>query len=181
MDASAHIALVGPTGAGKSSVGRALAALLGRPFVDLDQVIEAAAGASVALVFELEGEPGFRRRESDALAQALAAPAPILLACGGGIVLDPGNRALLRSRARVVHLAATVDEQLARLARDRTRPLLQVADRRARLEALAGDREPLYRATAHLRYHPAGTPAQAARDLAALLARAPATAGGEAP
>lgn len=166
-----HIALVGPTGAGKSSVGRALADLLGRPFVDLDQAVEAAAGARVALVFEHEGEAGFRRREAAALAAALAAPVPALIACGGGVVLDPANRALLREQALVVHLVATVEEQLARLARDRLRPLLQVPDRRARLHSLAEQREPLYAATAHLRFHPSGPPAQAARALAGLLAR----------
>lgn len=171
MEPANHIALVGPTGAGKSSVGRALADLLGRRFVDLDQAIEAAAGATVAVVFEHEGEAGFRRREAAALAQALDATAPTLIACGGGIVLDPGNRDLLRRRSLVVHLAATVEEQMARLARDRRRPLLQVPDRRARLQALARDREALYEATAHLRFHPSGPPAQAARALARLLAQ----------
>lgn len=178
MEPATHIALVGPTGAGKSSVGRALADLLGHRFVDLDQAIEATAGATVALVFEHEGEAGFRRREAAALAQALAAPAPSLVACGGGIVLDPDNRALLRRHALVVHLAATVEEQMARLARDRLRPLLQVPDRRARLQSLAREREPLYQATAHLRFHPAGPPAQAARALARLLAEAGTGAGG---
>ncbi|MDZ3823690.1 MAG: shikimate kinase [Pseudoxanthomonas sp.] len=180
MEPATHIALVGPTGAGKSSIGRALADLLGRPFVDLDQAIEAAAGATVALIFEHQGEAGFRRRESAALAQALAAPAPTLIACGGGIVLDPDNRALLRRHAVVVHLAATVEEQLTRLARDRLRPLLQVPDRHARLQALAREREPLYEAAAHLRFHPSGPPAQAARALARLLAQPAGAAGGAA-
>ncbi|MBX3725453.1 MAG: shikimate kinase [Xanthomonadales bacterium] len=179
MACAEHIALVGPTGAGKSSIGRALADLLGRPFVDLDHAIEATAGARVALIFEHEGESGFRRRESEALARALAAPLPSLIACGGGVVLDPGNRARLREHALVVHLAATIEEQLGRLARDRQRPLLQVPDRRARLESLAEQREPLYGATAHLRFHPSGPPAQAARALAGLLARPDtATTGG---
>lgn len=169
MSRKPHLALVGPTGAGKTSIGRALAAQLGRPFVDLDAAIERQAGATVALIFEVEGESGFRRREREVLRDCLAGEGSVI-ACGGGAVTDPDNRAALRERAFVVHVTATVEQQLARLARDRTRPLLQTPDRRARLEALAAARDPLYAALADLVFHSdGGGAAQAARALAARL------------
>lgn len=139
-------------GAGKSCIGRHLARLLDRPFVDLDQCIEDQAGVSIPWIFEKEGEPGFRQREREALLAALQAGGQVI-ACGGGIVLDPDNRADLRSHTFVVYLSASVDEQLQRLARDRSRPLLHTDDRRARLESLASQRDPLYAATADLIFH----------------------------
>lgn len=164
-----NLALIGPMGAGKSSIGRALAALFGRRFVDLDREIELAAGADIPLIFELEGEAGFRRREQEALAQHLAADGEVI-ACGGGIVLAADNRALLRERAFVIHLIASVEQQLDRLARDRSRPLLQTADRRGRLEALAAERTPLYEEIADLSFQAeALPPATAARALAERL------------
>lgn len=177
MPGTRHIALVGPMGAGKSSIGRALATLMQRPFVDLDREIERQAGASVALIFELEGEAGFRRREQAALAASLAGTGQVI-ACGGGAVLEPGNRQLLRQQAFVVHLQVGVDEQLARLQRDRSRPLLHTPDRRARLQALARDRDPLYRETADLEFlSHGGSPMAVAR---LLLAQLPGAQSGEA-
>src|SRR5690606_5943019 len=145
----------------------------GRPFVDIDRLIEQRAGAAIALIFDLEGETGFRRREREMLAEQLAGTGSVI-ACGGGVVLEPDNRVALRARSFVIHLVASVDEQLARLARDRTRPLLQTDDRRSRLEALAAHRDPLYADVADLRYHPGDTTAAfAARELADQLENAP--------
>jgi shikimate kinase len=103
------------------------------------------------------------------LAETLAGSGAVI-ACGGGIVLDTGNRAALRAQSFVIHLVASVDEQLARLARDRSRPLLQTDDRRARLETLADHRDPLYAEVADLRFYPGDTSAAcAARELAVQL------------
>lgn len=170
MSQKPHLALIGPTGAGKSSIGRALASLLRRPFVDLDQAIEQRAGAAIPLIFEMEGEAGFRRRECEMLGECLRGSGSVI-ACGGGVILDPGNRAALREHAFVVHVDATVDEQLRRLARDRSRPLLQTPDRRARLLALAAERDPLYAEVGDLVFHGgSGGAVAAARALCARLA-----------
>lgn len=170
MNPAPNLFLVGPMGAGKSTVGRHTAELLRLPFIDLDHEIEERTGAAVSLIFEFEGEAGFRRRESALLAE-LAARNGIVLATGGGAVLDAGNRRLLRERGYVVWLDASVDAQLARLARDRQRPLLQAPDRRERLEKLAAERNALYAETADLRLDSAGTGNSllAAHDLLDLL------------
>lgn len=147
MQRSRNIILVGPMGAGKSTVGRRLAQLLGRRFVDLDELIEQRTGVSIPLIFELEGEAKFRLRESQALHEVIEWP-DLVLATGGGSVLLPENRECLRSHGFVVYLQASVRTQLQRLARDRKRPLLQAPDRRERLEAMAGERNPLYLAVA---------------------------------
>jgi len=144
-----NIALVGPMGSGKTTVGRVLAPRLGLEFVDLDQVIEQRCGVEVAVIFEIEGEAGFRLRER-AMLEELTRRNGILLATGGGSVLDPINREVLRERALVVWLQTGVDQQLWRLARDQRRPLLRAPNRRQRLESLAAERDPIYRACAHL-------------------------------
>ncbi|HQW63345.1 MAG TPA: shikimate kinase [Pseudomonadota bacterium] len=149
MNPAPNVFLVGPMGAGKSTIGRRLARHFGLAFIDLDDELEARTGASVKLIFELEGEAGFRARESALLAE-LAQADGRLLATGGGTVLDAGNRALLRSRGFVVWLRASVAQQLRRLERDRKRPLLGGPDRRARLEQLAAERDPLYAEVADL-------------------------------
>lgn len=143
MNPAANLFLVGPMGAGKSSIGRRLARHFGLAFHDLDEAIETRCGASVALIFEMEGEDGFRKRETQALT-ALAALDGVLLATGGGAVLREENRALLRERGFVVYLRVDVAQQLRRLARDTQRPLLRTADRRERLERLARERESFY-------------------------------------
>ena len=149
MNPSPNLVLVGPMGAGKSTIGRRLAERYRLRFFDLDHEIEARTGATVRLVFELEGEPGFRRRESQVLAELLEETG-VLVATGGGSVLAEENRRRIAERGFVVFLGASVAQQLKRLERDRQRPLLAAPDRRARLEALAAERDPLYREVADL-------------------------------
>ena len=151
MNPAPHLVLVGPMGAGKTSIGRRLAARLGLPFTDMDAEIEARAGAKVTTIFELEGEAGFRAREREMLDEVLHAPCQVI-AAGGGVVLADDNRRALRERAFVVCLDITIDGQLERLARDRTRPLLQRDDREAVLRDLAQSRAALYAEVADLRF-----------------------------
>lgn len=143
-----NVILIGPMGSGKTTVGKALAPRLGLDFVDLDQQIEQRCGVDVSLIFEIEGEDGFRAREHAMLAE-LSARKGMLLATGGGSVLNPANRELLRSTGLVVWLQTAVEQQLRRLARDQRRPLLRAPDRRERLQKLAAERDPLYQACAH--------------------------------
>ena len=169
MNPARHLVLVGPMGAGKTSIGRALARHFGLAFADSDHEVEARAGAAIATIFECEGEAGFRAREREAIAALLAGP-PAVLATGGGAVLDAGNRALLAAAGFVVHLRADVPAQLARLARDRSRPLLATGDREATLRRLAAARDPLYADVADLAFDTRQLPAaEAARRLAAQL------------
>ncbi|KZC35091.1 MULTISPECIES: shikimate kinase [Rhodanobacter] len=149
MNPSPNLFLIGPTGAGKSSIGRRLAAHYDLSFVDLDQEIERHCGADVNRVFEIEGEAGFRQRES-ALLDECSRRDGVLLATGAGAVLAEANRRRLRERGYVVWLQASIEQQLERLERDHHRPLLAVANRRERLQAMAQVREPLYRELADL-------------------------------
>jgi shikimate kinase len=149
VNPASNIILIGPTGAGKSAIGRRLAARMELAFIDLDQQIENDSGARIPLIFEVEGEAGFRRRESAALVAACAGRER-LIATGAGIVLDPQNRAQLSAGGYVVHLHTSVDQQLRRLDRDRSRPLLRTPDRRERLQSMAALRGPLYRQLADL-------------------------------
>lgn len=144
-----NLVLVGPMGAGKTTIGKRLARRFGLNFIDLDRVIEQASGARVALIFEHEGESGFREREHRALAEACARGGQ-LIATGGGAVLRADNRALLRGAGFVVWLRTPVERQLQRLARDTSRPLLATPDREQRLVEMARLRDPLYREVAHL-------------------------------
>lgn len=169
MNPTSNLVLVGPMGAGKTSIGRRLAQRLGLRFVDTDREVEASTGASVTTIFECEGEAGFRARERAMLAQLLDGDGQ-LVATGGGAVLDAVNRALLRQRSFVVHLHVDVEAQLDRLARDRSRPLLQRDDRHAVLRALAAERAPLYAEVADLRFDTSRLPcSDAAAALAQLL------------
>jgi shikimate kinase len=170
MNPAPNLFFIGPMGAGKTTIGRGVAELVGLPFHDLDHEIEAHCGAAIPLIFDIEGECGFRQRESAALAD-LTARSHIVLATGGGAVLAEENRQLLRTRGFIVYLETTVDEQLQRLARDRKRPLLAAPDRRERLLEMAALRDPLYRQLADLTV-PAGprkSTAQVAQRLAAEL------------
>ncbi|CAM3357336.1 Shikimate kinase [Bordetella sputigena] len=143
------IFLVGMMGAGKTTIGRSLARVLGRDFVDLDHELESRCGVRVPVIFEIEGEAGFRKREAAALAQC-ATRRGIVLATGGGAILAAENRAVLREQGIVVYLRASVDELYRRTCRDRNRPLLATADPRGTLQDLLARREPLYREVAHL-------------------------------
>lgn len=150
-----NLILIGPMGAGKSTIGHRLAETLGREFCDSDQVIETRTGACIPWIFEKEGEAGFRAREKAAL-EDLCARTKLVIATGGGAVLDPDNRRTLRRSGMVIYLTVTLDEQLERVRRDSNRPLLQTADPRATLQMLNQQRDPLYRQTAHHVVHTEG-------------------------
>ncbi len=147
--------LIGMMGAGKTTIGRQLAAALGRKFVDLDQAIEARCGVRVATIFDIEGEAGFRRRETAALDE-YSHKTGLVLATGGGTVLAPENREMLKSRGCVVYLRAGADELWRRVARDRNRPLLHTPDPRQRLADLIAQRERLYAELADITLDTAG-------------------------
>lgn len=141
--------LVGPMGAGKTTIGRQLANVLQREFKDSDHEIVRRTGASIPLIFDIEGEEGFRKRERDVIAD-LTAEKNLVLATGGGAVLMEENRKYLHERGIVIYLFASIDQLLKRTARDRNRPLLQTADPRAKLEELMRARDPLYRDVADM-------------------------------
>ena len=143
------IFLVGMMGAGKTSVGRLLARRLDKQFFDSDHVIEERTGVRIPVIFDIEGEAGFRKREHTVLSE-LAGIDNIVLATGGGAVVDPDNRRLLHDCGTVVYLRAAVRELLNRTRHDKNRPLLQTSDPRARLNALYDQRDPLYREVAHI-------------------------------
>ncbi len=149
MNPSCNLFLVGPTGAGKTSIGRQLAARYDMPFLDLDLEIERRTGVPVSTIFDIEGEEGFRRRESVALDEC-SGRRGVLLASGAGAVLDPANRRHLNERGYVVWLQVTVPQQLQRLAHDTSRPLLADTDRHRKLEAMAAVRTSLYSEIADL-------------------------------
>ncbi len=136
-------------GAGKTTIGRILARKLGKRFVDSDHEIEARTGATIPWIFEIEGEASFRRREAEVI-RDLTAQDGLVLATGGGAVLDPASRAYLKQRGRVVYLRASVNSIMLRTTHDKSRPLLQTADPRKKLEELTAQREPLYREIADL-------------------------------
>jgi shikimate kinase len=143
------IFLVGMMGAGKTSVGRVLAKRLNKIFYDSDHVIEERTGVKIPVIFEIEGEPGFRHRES-AVIEELTTLDEVVIATGGGAVLAKENRENLRARGTVVYLRASVKDLLNRTRHDKNRPLLQTADPRARLNELFEMRDPLYREVAHV-------------------------------
>lgn len=141
--------LIGPMGAGKSAVGRQLAKMLHLSFVDSDDEIESRTGVDIPFIFEKEGEEGFRKREAKAI-DDLSAMDGIVLATGGGAVMDPQNRSLLGARGFVVYLFTTVDQQVVRTLKGRERPMLANGDSRAILDDLMAIRDPLYREIADL-------------------------------
>lgn len=149
MPDSANLFLVGPMGSGKTTIGRQLATVLNKEFVDSDHEIIRRTGASIPLIFEIEGEEGFRLREAAVIAD-LTAGDNIVLATGGGAVIREENRQALKGHGRVVYLYASIDQLLTRTAKDRNRPLLQTGDPRAKLEELMGQRDPLYREVADM-------------------------------
>ena len=147
--ASGNIFLVGMMGAGKTTLGKALAQRLRRDFIDTDRILIERTGVPVATIFEIEGEEGFRRRESAVLAE-LGDRAPCVIATGGGVVLAEANRRLMRESGTVVYLHARLESLWERTRHDASRPLLATPDPRARLAELLEERDPLYRDAAHV-------------------------------
>ena len=143
MRFSGSIFLVGPMGVGKSTIGRALAELLGLEFADSDREIETSTGADIPWIFDVEGESGFRLREIRMI-ERLSAKQNVVLATGGGAVLAAENRACLNSRGVVVYLRASIAQQLERTSRARNRPLLQTDDPESKIRQLMAIRDPLY-------------------------------------
>ena len=144
---SGNIFLVGPMGAGKSTIGRQLAKSLKRSFFDSDKEIEKRTGVSISWIFEMEGEAGFRVREQKMIAE-LTGLKDIVLATGGGAILAEDNRRALRAQGHVVYLAASEEQLLKRTAKDKTRPLLQTDDPQQQIIDLLEKRDPLYRSVA---------------------------------
>lgn len=144
-----NLFLIGPMGAGKSTIGRLLAGELSRPFYDSDHAIQDRCGADIPWIFDVEGEPGFRQREIQMIDE-LTQLSEVVVATGGGAVLREENRRALRERGTVVYLMTTVDQQLKRTAKDRNRPLLQCANREQVLNDMFATRDPLYRATSDI-------------------------------
>lgn len=144
-----NIFLIGPMGSGKTTIGKQLAKLFKLDFYDCDYELEQQTGASISLIFDVEGEAGFRMRESRLLEQ-LTARKGVLISTGGGVICKQENRSLLHTRGLVVYLKTSIENQLRRLSQDKSRPLLQTEDRVQRLLDLARLRNPLYDSTADL-------------------------------
>lgn len=149
MQTQTNIFLTGLMGSGKTTVGRLLARRLHLNFVDSDHEIEAHTGVRIATIFELEGESGFRMREAEMISR-LTQRQGIVLATGGGAILNAHSRQLLHQRGLVIYLRANPDQLWLRTRHDRQRPLLQTADPKTRLQQLYEQRDPLYREAAHL-------------------------------
>jgi shikimate kinase len=138
-----NIFLIGPMGVGKSTIGRQLATLMGMEFEDTDHEIQRRTGVDISTVFDFEGEEGFRRREKQVV-EDMTLRSGLVLATGGGVVLDPENRRALSGRGVVVYLSCSPEQQYRRTKRDRNRPLLQTEDKMSKLRNLMDEREPLY-------------------------------------
>ncbi len=145
-----NLILIGPMGAGKTTNGKWLAKQLGKTFIDMDAYIERKTGTSIAHIFELEGEAGFRQREAGALTELLSGENQVI-ATGGGCVLLDENRTLMNSRGLVLYMHIPPEMQLQRLLNDRKRPLLQTGDRAERLQQLAAARNPIYESCADIK------------------------------
>lgn len=144
-----NIILIGMMGAGKTTVGKLLANLVGKTFIDVDHEIQQRTGVGIPVIFEIEGEAGFRKRESEVLREVVQQQ-NIVLATGGGAILHPDNRTLLRQHGTVIYLCAPVSELRRRTHQDKNRPLLQTGNAHAKLARLFAQRDPLYRETAHI-------------------------------
>lgn len=146
-----NIFLIGPMGAGKSTIGRTLAKELKLEFYDSDEVIEQRTGADISWIFDVEGEEGFRKREQKII-EELTQKSNIVLATGGGVVTSPENRNALAARGTVIYLKTSLQQQYERTKRDTKRPLLQTDDLESRLEALREEREPYYEELADISF-----------------------------
>lgn len=149
MSSSGSVFLVGPMGAGKTTIGKMLSTELGWDFYDSDRYIEEKSGANIPWIFDVEGESGFRDREEQAI-DCLTAKEGIVLATGGGAILREANRSHLHGRGTVVYLCTSIEQQLQRTARDKNRPLLQTEDPESVLRELFAIRDPLYQEAAHI-------------------------------
>ena len=150
-----NVYLIGPMGSGKTAVGRRLATLLGSEFIDSDAEIEKRTGVDIRYIFEKEGEARFREREREVIAD-LTALEGVVIATGGGVILDPANRDRLANTGTVVYLETTIDTLVRRTKAAKTRPLLMNDDPRAVLERMMLIRRPLYENAAHLRIETTG-------------------------
>ena len=169
MLSSQKIVLVGPMGAGKSTIGRLLSKQLQIPFKDSDTVVEERSGADIPWIFDVEGEQGFRQRET-AILRELLDESSLVLATGGGIVLMEENRQLLKQAGVVIYLSATPEDLFKRTWKDKSRPLLQVDDPEARIRTLLKERDPLYREVAtHIVTTDSRSPKLAASEIAKLF------------
>ena len=146
---SNNIILIGPMGAGKSSVGKRLAKHLNRKFYDCDKVLEERTGVAITTIFELEGESGFRERETKIL-EELTTLDNVVIATGGGVILSDENVDLLTHNSVIIYLKASVNSQIKRTKHDKKRPLLQTKNRHATLQALAKTRNPMYTKLANI-------------------------------
>ena len=164
-----RIFLVGPMGSGKSTVGRHLSDILDCPFIDSDAEIESRAGADIPWIFDVEGEEGFRRRETTVLKDLVEHPGAVI-ATGGGVILAAENREMMARAGVVVFLNVSVEQQLKRTGSGEGRPLLQQGDREETLKQLMAEREPLYRALADVIISAGGGNARkVARQIEAVL------------
>ena len=169
MTRQGNVFLIGPMGAGKTTIGRQLATLLQKRFLDADHEIEKRTGVTIPVIFEIEGEPGFRRRECAVIVE-LTQEQDIVLATGGGVVLSEDNRRALKQCGTVVYLQADVETLVERTRRDRNRPLLQTEDPRGKIEELLREREPIYRQLADVVVDTGQrAPSSVARDIVSRL------------
>jgi shikimate kinase len=166
-----HLVLIGLMGSGKSTVGRVCARSAGLEFVDTDVAVEAAAAMTVPEIFASEGEDGFRARERAVVADLAQALPPHVIACGGGVPLDPHNRAALRSTGVVVWLDAPAEVLASRVGAGDGRPLLRTGDPLATLQRLGTLRAPAYEAAAHVRVDASGDVATVARAVLEAMVR----------
>lgn len=170
-----NLILIGPMAAGKTTIGRLLAAKLGLTFFDCDREIEASTGVDIVTIFEFEGESGFRVREAQMLAR-LCATQHVVLATGGGAILNAENREVLAKTGTVIFLDLSLSEQLARTCLDKKRPLLQTNDPTEKLKQLAMERKPLYLSIADVHVCTDGlSPQTTCQKILELLAKQPET------
>lgn len=164
-----NVFLVGPMGVGKSTIGRLLAAELHLSFCDSDRVIEERTGADIPWIFDMEGESGFRERETTVLAE-LAGESSLVVATGGGIVMRPQNCQIMKESGFVCYLTASIEQLVERTSRDKKRPLLQVENPRQKIIELLALREPLYRSVADFAVNTdRRSPKSVAQEIASLV------------